>query len=103
MPRPPNFDGFDDIKFITNYFLMGCSTPAYLVVDFSKEPLWDVALLICSFDVTDIAQSVLEPGGQRHRRSGRHGRKSGRRRASLDPNEFVGAKIRAKINPIDVM
>lgn len=103
MPRPPDFDGFEDIRFITNYFLMGCGVPRYLVVDFSKEPLWDVALLICTFDVSDIAQEVLQPGGARNRRSGRHGRKSGRITASLDPNEFVGAKIRAKINPLDVL
>jgi hypothetical protein len=103
MPKPPEIDGFEDIKFITNYFLMGCVPPTYVVVDFSKEPLADVAMLICTFDWSDIAQEAFQPGGQRNRRSGRHGRKGPPAFGSLDPNEVVGAKIRAKVNPTDFM
>lgn len=94
MPTPPSIDGLEDIHFITNYFLMGCSPPSYLVVDFSQAPLTDVALLFVSFDYQDIAQAWLNPSGQRNRRSGRHGRKRLPFGGQFpDINDMVGTKL----------
>jgi hypothetical protein len=103
LPRAPRLDGYFDLRYITNYFVAGCVPPTYAVVDFSKEPLTDVAMLICTFDWQDIAQEVIQPGGRRAEKPGRHGRKGPKPVFGLDINEKIGAKIRAKVNPIDVM
>lgn len=99
MPRPPKTDAFDDIRFITNYFLAGCTPPATLVIDLSAEPEKELLLLLLSADLFDIVQTVFSPVGGRKRRPGRHGRKSGRGKINFDANDLVGERIRADINP----
>lgn len=103
MPKPPNFDGLTDLKFITNYALLGCVPPQHLIVEFSQEPLLDLALLFLEPDIEDIAQAVLQPGGGRKRRPGRHGRKSGRSSGFPDPSDMIGAKVRGVVNPYDAL
>lgn len=78
--RLPSVDGMSELSFITNYFFQGCALPPWGMIELSREPLQDVALLYLGLDMFDIVQALLGPKGQRGRRAGRHGRKSGRRR-----------------------
>lgn len=103
MPKPPQFDGFFDLKFITNYLLAGCEAPFDLIVDFSQEPLKDVALLFLEPDISDIVQGIFQPRNERHRKSARHGKKRARSRGIPDPNDLIANKIRGRINPYDAL
>ena len=114
MPRPPDFDGLTDLKFITNYALMGCAPPFWAIVEFSKEPLEDVVMLALGIDFEDIAQGVLDPAGGRDRRPGWHGRKSGRdggggakdgktRIFFPDPNDMIAQRLRPIGNPYNAL
>lgn len=99
MPRPPKHDGADELKFVTNYFLAGCSPPFQLVVDFSNEPNKDLLLLILAPDLDDIAQTILDPRKGRKRKPARHGKKRTKGPGIPDTSELIGAKARGVINP----
>lgn len=103
MPRPPSYDGLAEIKFITNYSLMGCAPDLMLLVEFSQAPAADLALLFLELDWFDIAQGVFQPKGNRGRRPGRHGRKKRTGGGFPDPNEFVARGVRAHVNPYDAL
>ena len=103
MPRPPKIDAFDDIRFITSYFLAGCTPPSTLVIDLSLEPEKELALLILTPDISDIVQEVIGPGSGRGRKPARHGKKHPRRLHFPDTSQLIGSRIRAKLNPFDAL
>lgn len=96
MPKPPSFDDLSEISFITNYFIQGCFPPYYLVAEFSKEPIKDLILLMILPDMEDIVKAWLRPRMGRQRTPRRHGRKRPGRGLTLDPNELVGGRFRAR-------
>lgn len=99
MPPPPRIGDLDKVNFVVNYFLQGCVPPFWLFIECAKEPAEDLLLLLLLPDLTDIVQAMFNPGGQRHRRPGRHGRKSGRGVGFPDTSDLVGERIRATVNP----
>lgn len=96
MPRPPSPDIVDQVKFITNYWWQGCEAPFSLIVEFSQEPVGDLFVLLLGLDMQDIVKAWLRPGRERMRKPARHGRKRPRAGFSLDPNEYLGSRPRAK-------
>lgn len=103
MPKPPEFDFFTDMKFITNYILAGCDPPFDLLVEFSQEPAEDLLMLFLMPDLVDIGQAIFEPKGGRRRKPARHGRKRRRGKGMPDPSDMIGQRIRAVVNPHDVV
>lgn len=101
--RIPHIDGIDKFNFVVNYFMQGCTPPFWLFIETAQEPAFDLLLLLLEPDMQDIVQAMFEPGGSRKRRSGRHGRKSGRKIGFPDTSDIVGAQIRARVNPHDAL
>lgn len=96
MAKVPRFDNGPEIKFITNYFVQGCVPPYNLFVEFSEEPTKDLWVLMLGIDPIDIGKDWLRPKRGRPRTPKRHGRKRPWRNIELDPNAYVGNKLRAK-------
>jgi hypothetical protein len=101
---PNKFDpnAYTGLKFITNYFLAGCTPPQWLVVDLSSEPQKDLAMLLLVPDLEDIVQDIFDPSNGRGRDSRRHGRKRRRGRFTLDTSTLIARPIRAQANPHNV-
>ena len=103
MPRPPGLNPFQEINFITNYYLIGCTPDFWLFVEFAKEPAQDLLMLLLLPDLQDIGQEIFDPKKGRRRRPGRHGRKSRRRIGFPDTSSMIGQKVRGTINPANVV
>lgn len=96
MPKPPDHGIITELDFITNYLLLGCVPPTYLLVEFSRAPALDLLGLIVGVDTFDIAQSMFDPRKKRIRKSGRHGRKARRFNGIPDVNDLIGDKLSAR-------
>jgi len=94
MPRVPEFGGFTDLRFITNYYLTGCSAPFELVLELSKEPTGDLLLLFIGFDEEEWFQEIFQPGRGRRRTPSRKGRKRRRGFGIPDWNAYLANKVR---------
>ncbi len=103
MPQPPQLQAFDDMKFITNYFLAGCSPPMHLFVEFSQEPAIDLAMIILVPEFEDIAQAIFDPKKGRRRKPARHGRKRKRRLKFPSTDDLIGQRVRGRLNPGNVL
>lgn len=103
MPRPPDWDGLFDLKFITNYALIGCDVDPWLFLEFSHEPAEDLLLLFIVPDLSDIVQAIFLPKGQRGRKAARHGRKKRPGFGLPDPSDVIGQGVRAHVNPGDAL
>lgn len=103
MPKPPPLQAFDDLKFITAYFLAGCSPPFWLFVEFSQEPAKELALILLVPEFEDIAQAIFDPGKGRRRKPARHGRKRKRRIGFPSADDMIGQRVRGKLNPGNVL
>lgn len=90
VPRPPDFGAFNELKFITNYALLGCAPPYDLLVEFSQEPLLELFLLFAGLDPQDIVQGMLDPRHKRRRSPARHGRKRPKLPGLPDINDEIG-------------
>lgn len=73
--RPPAPDFLTEVAFIVGWALQGCTAPYQLIVEFSKEPAWDVFCVFGAIDVQDVVRGFFRPEGLRTKR---HGRKGGR-------------------------
>lgn len=102
MPKPPNPSAFDQLNFIVNYYLIGCTPDFWLFIEFAKEPAEDLLLLLLLPDLEDIGQAIFEPKKGRKRKPGRHGRKKRRGIGIPDTSDIIGQKARGAINPADV-
>lgn len=103
MPQPPQIDGVNAFKFITNYFLAGCEPPFDLFCQFSQEPAKDVLMLLLLPDLVDIGQAIFDPRGGRRRKPARHGRKKPFRLGFPDASDIIGQRTRGIINPDNVL
>lgn len=103
MPRPPNWDSLIDWRFITNYMLLGCDTPQWLIVDYAGPPAQDLLLLFLLPNLTDIAQAAFDPRTQRRRKPQRHGKKRLKISGFPDPSDVIGGKVRGYINPYNAL
>lgn len=98
MPRPNKPEEFSQINFLVNYFVQGCTPPAQLFLEFAKEPLADLAMLILLPDAEDIGQEVLDGKKGRTRKPGRHGRKRGRGLGLPDSSTLIASRLdRARV------
>jgi hypothetical protein len=96
MPKPPPISQLEELNFVTGYFLQGCQPDFWLFCEFAKEPAGDLFLVLFSLDIQDIIKEWLRPVRHRFRDPARHGRKRTRSRLSLDPNEYLSTRLRAK-------
>jgi len=94
MPRTPGFGGFTELRFITNYYLLGCSPPFDLVIETSKEPGLDLLLLFVGFDPEEWFQTLFEPGRGRGRAPSRKGRKRKPQLGIPDWNAYFAGRAR---------
>lgn len=91
MPRPPQLDELDELSFITNYFVQGCTIPPWAIAEFSRKPAKDAFLLMFMPDLADVVKGWLRPKHGRKRKPGRHGRKRPWRKINLDINDMIGS------------
>lgn len=103
MPRPPDIGAFADMKFITNYFLAGCSPPFHLFIEFSQAPAKALLMLFLIPDLEDIGQAIFDPKAGRRRKPARHGRKRRRVPGVPDVSDIIGHRVRAEINPYNAL
>lgn len=98
MPRPPKPDEFQQINFITNYFLLGCGPPDAAFFEFAREPALDLAFLLFAPDLFDIGQELLDPNKGRRRKPARHGRKRPRLPGLPDTSSMIGGRLNQAAN-----
>lgn len=101
MPKPPGFGGFTELRFITNYYLLGCSPPFDLVIETSKEPGLDLLLLFVGFDPEEWFQTLFEPGRGRNRQPSRKGRKRKPTPGIPDWNAYLAGRARQALPGFD--
>lgn len=98
MPRPNRPDEFQQINFLVNYFIQGCSPPASLFLEFAKEPAFELAALILFPTAEDVGTAVLDQPKGRRRKPGRHGRKRRLRVGLPDTSDLIAQRLdRARV------
>ena len=101
--RPPAPDALNEVAFIIGWALQGCSAPYEAIIQCSKQPLWDVALIFGDFSTEDIVRGFFKPDGLRNKRHGRKGTRDGKRGRGVggipDINELWAERLTGG-NPI---
>ena len=54
MPKPLGINIFDQLKFVTNYMLAGCSGPRDLIFEMNTVAAKDLALMFVTFEGTKV-------------------------------------------------
>jgi hypothetical protein len=93
MARPARPDEFQQINFITNFYLLGCNPPLAAIFEFAREPLQELAFFIFTPDLFDIAQETIAPTRGRRRKPARHGRKRKRGPGLPDTSAMIGGRL----------
>lgn len=101
--RPPQLKDFSEIGFVVNAYMLGCRPPMTLIIETSKEPLFDLAALLFLPDTIDILQEIFDPNRGRRRNPGRHGRKKKGSGGFPDVSALMGNRLRALANPINAL
>jgi len=70
-----------------------------IILQLSKEPATELALLYVEFSIEDIVQEIFDPNKGRKTKPARKGRKRRRRSFFPDHNAAIGKWIRAYANP----
>lgn len=95
MPMPPPGVGaFDDIRFVTNYLLAGCTITPDLIFELNTDAAASLAVMLVTFDFQDIVQGFFDPKSSRKTRPARHGGKRRPINGIPDINDFIGQKVK---------
>lgn len=94
MPQPPGY--LNEFQFIKWFIFSKCGRPWTLYVEFAFPPTVEAANTLLALDLPQIARTLFRPKGPR---TGRHGRKSPKKRYKPytkvpDPNESAAQIIR---------
>ena len=99
----PNTLGTAQFRFVTPYFLLGCGSPQFLVVDLNRPAQYDLLALLLIPDIEDIVQDIFDPSGGRNSGPERRGRKRNRRTNRLSIDSLISRPIRQAVNPHNIL
>lgn len=88
------------INFITNFALLGCTPPLWMMFDLAREPVGRLGLLIFGVTTFDLFQEIFDPRKGRRRKPARHGRKRRRGVGFPDINAVIAGRVRSNLPPI---